>query len=67
MQMHCWEDGPAAARMQRELPYGCNSGNGRAMDNSTGCNSAEDVGRVGLASTQGPCRIIRVMLSVEYY
>ena len=40
--------------MQREMLYGCSSGSGRAMGSSTGCNSVEDVGRGGLASTQGP-------------
>ena len=40
--------------MQRELPYGCNSGSGRAMGSSTGGNNAEDVVRRGLASTQVP-------------
>ena len=54
VQMHCWEDGPAIARMQRELPYRCSSGSGRAMGNNTGCSSVEDVGRGGLASVQGP-------------
>jgi len=27
-----------------ELSYRCSSGSGRAMGNSTGCSSAEDVG-----------------------
>lgn len=40
--------------MQRELSYRCNSGSGRAMGNSIGCNIAEDVGQGGLASTQVP-------------
>ena len=35
----------AAARMQKDLQYGCNSGIGRAMGSSTGCRSAEDVGK----------------------
>ena len=52
--MQCWEKGPAAARMQRELSYGCSSGRDRAMGNSTGCSNAEDVGWGGLASAQGP-------------
>ena len=39
----------AAAQMQRDLLYGCSGGSGRAMGNSIGCNSAEDVGRGGLA------------------
>jgi len=38
--------------MQRELLYGCSSGSGRAMDSSIGCNSADDVGRGGVASAQ---------------
>lgn len=50
MQMQCWEDGPAAARMQRELSYRRSIGSGRAMGSSTGCNNAEDVERGGLAS-----------------
>ena len=48
--MQCWEEGPAAARMQRELSYRCNSGSGRTMGSGTGGNSAEDVGQEGLAS-----------------
>ena len=54
MQMQCWEDGPTTTRMQREFPYRCTSGSGNAMGSSTGCSSAKDVGRGGLASTQGP-------------
>jgi len=46
--MQCWEDRPAAARMQRELSYGCSSGSGRAMGSSGSGkamgSSAEDVG-----------------------
>ena len=38
----------------RELLYGCNSGSGKAMGSSTGCSSAKDVGRGGLASAQVP-------------
>ena len=53
MQMQCWEKGPATTRMPRELPYRC-SGSARVMGSSTGCSSAKDVGRVGLASTQVP-------------
>ena len=49
MQMQCWEKGPAAAWMQRELSYGCSNGSGRAMG-----SSAEDVGQGGLASAQVP-------------
>ena len=44
MQMQCWENGPTAARIQRELSYECSSGSGRAMGNGTGCSSAKDVG-----------------------
>ena len=44
MQMQCWEKGPTATQMQRELPYRCRSGKGRAIGNSTGCSSAKDVG-----------------------
>lgn len=54
MQMQCWEKGPAAAQMQRELSYRCNSGSSRVMGSSTECSSAKDVGQRGLASTQGP-------------
>ena len=50
VQMQCWEEGPVATRMQGELQYRCGSGSGGAMGSSTGCNSAEDVGRGGLAS-----------------
>eukprot|EP00253_Pinus_taeda_P029961 PITA_29961 len=54
VQMQCWEEGPAATWMQRELQYKCSSGSDRAMGNSTRCRSAEDVGQGGLASTQVP-------------
>ena len=37
-----------------DLPYKCSSGSGRAMGNSIGCNSAEDVGQEGQASVQVP-------------
>ena len=71
MQMQCWEDRLAAARMQRELSYGCSGGSGRAMGSSGSGkamgSSAEDVGSGGLASAHGLCRIIIVMLTVEYY
>jgi len=67
MKMYCWKDGPAATRMQRELPYRCSNGSGRAMGSSTGCSNAEDVGQGGLALAQVLCRIINVMLSEEYY
>jgi len=51
MQMHCWEDGPAATRMERELQYRCSSGNDRAMGSSTRCSGAKEVGQGCLAST----------------
>lgn len=37
-----------------ELSYRCSSGSGRDMGSSTRCNSAEDVGQQGQASTQVP-------------
>eukprot|EP00253_Pinus_taeda_P010353 PITA_10353 len=40
--------------MQRELLYRCSSGSGKAMANSTGCSSVEDVGQQGQASAQVP-------------
>jgi len=43
--MQCWEEGPAAAWMQRELQYRCSSGSGRAMGSNTGGSSAVDVGQ----------------------
>jgi len=54
VQMQCWEEGLAAARMQRKLSYRCSSGSGsgRTMGSSTGCSSAEDVGKEGLTSAQ---------------
>lgn len=56
MQIQCWEKGLVAARMQRELSYGCSSssGSGKGMGSSTRCSNAEDVERGGLASAQGP-------------
>ena len=63
MKMQCWVKGLVATWMKRELSYGCSCGSGRAMGNSTGCNSAKDVRRVGLASIRYRCHIIIVMLS----
>jgi len=53
VRMQCWEKGPTTTRMQRELSYSCSSGSSIVMSNSTGCNSAEDVGQGGLTSAQG--------------
>ncbi len=65
--MQCWEKGPAVAWMQRELPYGCNSGSGKVMHSSTGCSSAEDVGQGGLASAQEPIPYNQSDAQLEYY
>jgi len=50
--MQCWEEGLAAARMQRELSYKCSSGSGRTMGSNTGGSSAKDVGQESPTSTQ---------------
>eukprot|EP00253_Pinus_taeda_P005361 PITA_05361 len=44
VRMQCWEKGPAATRMQREL-YRCRSGSSRVMGSSTRCSNVEDVGK----------------------
>jgi len=62
VQMQCWEKGPAAAQMQRELSYRCSSGSGKTMGSSTGYSSVEDGGqqyriqqcRGWWAAAQGP-------------
>ena len=51
--MQSWEKGLAATWMQRELSYRCSRGSSRVMGSNIGCNSVEDVGQGGLASTQG--------------